>query len=57
MGFPYMIILYDSFKTVHYYEVTNQNIPNIFVTFIIKYKKSYTECELYDEQIVRIIRA
>ena len=35
MGFPHMIILHDKFKMVHCYEVTNQNIPNFFVTYIM----------------------
>ena len=33
-AFLIMIILHDKFKMVHCFEVTNQNTPNFFVTYI-----------------------
>ena len=35
-----MIILHDKFTTFHCYEVTKQNIPNIFISYTYVVKKN-----------------
>ena len=42
-----MIILHDKFKTVHCYEVTNQNILTFFVTYI-KYGLVNMKLDIWD---------
>ena len=50
MAFPQMIIWRDKFKTVHCYEVTNQNIPN----FLVTYKLDLIETELRHFDVICI---
>ena len=53
MGFPH-IILHDKFKTVHCYEVTNQNIPN-FICYVynLNFQKFWLKSLIQESSYIR----